>query len=407
MTNPHLPSSSNTRKYIIVFFSVQFCMTLGFSLWRAVFENFGVEICNIDSVARGLLESIREIPGAAIVLLSAVAVFFTQSTLAALCLFITGLGMFMLNFSSDFTTLIFPLLVASTGMHLFMPIRSSLALSLTQEGKKARQLALLGTIGAVAGLIGSGLVWLIFRYVEADSIEIAGRVITAVRFRSVFVLAAIIPMLGGIVMLIAGRGGKAALKRERFVFRREYLLYYVVTFLAGCRRHIFISFAAFALVKIHGVRAEHIAILMATNSVLNICTRYMLGHMVDRIGEKRSLILGYSILFFVFIGYAHIKYVPMLYVLYCLDNMCFGFDVARTTYLDKIAPREHIMQTISLGITMNHLSAIPIPILGGIIWKHFGYSWTFMTGAFLLILSLIASSRIRTAGRSDVGAVER
>ena len=390
---------STNRRYIIMVFSVQFCMMLSFSVWRTVFENFGVEVCHIDSVQRGMLESIREIPGAAIVALSAVAVFFSESVLISLCLFITALGMFMLNFSAGFNTLILPLLLASTGMHLFMPIRSSLALSLTQEGKKARQLALLGTIGAIAGLAGAGLVYLIFTYMRSDEIHLAGKLITMARFRSVFLLAAIIPAIGGILMLTASKQGETAKrKRETFIFRREYSLYYVITFLAGCRRHIFISFARYALVRVHGVEARHIAILIAANSVLNLFTRYALGHFVDRVGEKRALLVGYGILFFVFIGYAHIKYLPLIYFLYCLDNICFGFDIARTTYLDKIAPREHIMQTISLGITMNHLSAIPVPIIGGIIWKRFGYSWTFMTGAAILVPSLIAIGRMRTAG---------
>ena len=83
--------------------------------------------------------------------------------------------------------------------------------------------------------------------------------------------------------------------------------------------------------------------------------------------------------------------------------MCFGFEVARTTYLDKIAPKEHIMQTISLGITVNHLSAIPVPIIGGFIWKKYGYSWTFMAGAAILFFSLFAVNRIRTPEKSYLG----
>ena len=393
---------SSIRRYIIVFFSVQFCMTLSFSLWRAVFENFAVEVCEIESVHRGMLESIREIPGAAIVALSAVAILFTESTLASSCLFMSALGMFMFNFSSGFGSLILPLLLASTGMHLFMPLRSSIALGLTQEGKKARQLALLGTVGSIASLIGPGLVYLIFTYVQTDSLDIAGRSIAEIRFRSVFVVSTIVSAIGGIMMLTVSREEKAELKRERFIFRRKYSLYYVITFLAGCRRHIFTTFAAYALVKVHGVKVEHISLLMMVNSILNIGTRYILGHLVDRIGEKRSLLLGYSILIFVFIGYAHIKYLPLLYALYCLDNMCFGFEVATTTYLDKIAPQEHIMQTISLGITMNHLSAIPVPIIGGFIWKTFGYSWTFMTGSAILFFSLLTVSKIRTPTKKDV-----
>jgi len=385
---------SKIRKYVIIFFSAHFCITLSFRLWRTVFENFAVDVCNIDSVHRGMLESIREIPGAAIVFLSVFSVFFTESTLASICLFITSLGMFMFNFSSGFGSLILPLLLSSTGLHLFMPIRSSLALSLTKEGKKGKQLALLATIGSIAALVGSGPVYIIFRYMKADSLYIIGKYIDFDPFKTVFYLATFVALLGGIMMLTVSKRKKAELKHEKFIFRRKYLLYYVITFLAGCRRHIFTTFALFALVKIHGVKAEYIAILMTVNNVLNIATRYMLGHVVDYFGEKRSLILGNSILIFVFLGYAYIKYLPLLYILYCIDNICFGFDVARTTYLDKIAPSGHIMQTISLGITMNHLSAIPVPIIGGLIWDRFGYSWTFLTGAVILVFSLIAINRI-------------
>lgn len=397
-----ISDQSNIRKYVIVFFSVQFCMTLSFRLWRSVFENFAVEVCNIDSVHRGMLESIREIPGAAIVVLSAVTIFFTESTLASLCLFITSLGMFMFNFSGGFGSLILPLLISSIGMHLFMPLRSSLALSLTSEGKKAKQLSLLSTIGAIAGLIGSGIVYLIFTYVETESLYFAGKLITAIRFRGVFVLATIVAAIGGIMMLTVSREEKVKLKQKKFIFRRKYSLYYIITFLAGCRRHIFVTFAVYALVKVHGVKADQIAILMAVNNVLNICTRYLFGHFVDRVGEKRALMLGSTILVFVFMGYAYVTYLPLLYILYCLDNICFGFEVARTTYLDKIAPKEHIVQSISLGVTVNHLSAIPVPIIGGLIWEKFGYSWTFIAGVGILVLLLIAASRIRTPEKNRI-----
>jgi len=179
-------------------------MTLSFSLWRAVFENFAVEVCEIESVHRGMLESIREVPGVAIVVLSAVTILFTESTLASICLFITSSGMLMFNFSSGFSSLILPLLLASTGMHLFMPIRSSLALSLTQEGKKARQLALLGTIGSVAGLVGPGLVYLIFTYIQTESLEIYGRFIPEIKFRSVFMVATIVAAINTLLNLISG-----------------------------------------------------------------------------------------------------------------------------------------------------------------------------------------------------------
>ena len=93
------------------------------------------------------------------------------------------------------------------------------------------------------------------------------------------------------------------------------------------------------------------------------------------------------------------RYVPLLYVLYCLDNIFFGFGVARTTYLDKIAPSEDVTASIAFGITLNHISAVILLPMIGYLWESYGYEMPFLVGVGVLVLSLVASNRIKSEVR--------
>ena len=69
----------------------------------------------------------------------------------------------------------------------------------------------------------------------------------------------------------------------------------------------------------------------------------------------------------------------VLYGAYMLDHILFALRVARTTYLKKIAvdPAD-ITPTISLGITIDHVVAMSLPVLSGIIWERYGHQWVFL-----------------------------
>ena len=72
----------------------------------------------------------------------------------------------------------------------------------------------------------------------------------------------------------------------------------------------------------------------------------------------------------------------------------FVGGIALTTYLNKIAPPEDLKLTFSMGVTMNHVSAVIAPLVGGLAWYYFGYQVIFVAGAILAFISLIVSQRI-------------
>ena len=120
-----------------------------------------------------------------------------------------------------------------------------------------------------------------------------------------------------------------------------------------------------------------------------------MGWLVDKLGERIMLSASYLGLFFVFIGYAVLKNVNQLYVLYCIDNFLFVGGIALTTYLSKIAPPKDIKPTLAMGVTMNHIASVTSPLVGGLIWMKFDYRLVFLGGAVFALISLIVTQWIK------------
>ncbi|MGB9597438.1 MAG: MFS transporter, partial [Candidatus Poribacteria bacterium] len=97
-------------------------------------------------------------------------------------------------------------------------------------------------------------------------------------------------------------------------------------------------------------------------------------------------------LILVFIGYALVQNINVLYVLYCMDSFLYMFVVAQTTYLNKIAPPEDIRPALSMGVTMNHIAAVIVPLVGGLIWNALDrYDVIFYGGSVVALVSFIVS----------------
>ena len=151
--------------------------------------------------------------------------------------------------------------------------------------------------------------------------------------------------------VLGGRGGGAAGRRPRawasrariktpgprIVFRRRYGLYYLLNFLEGWRKQIFLCFAGFLLVKLYDVDLLHMFILQGAVQAIGwvVCPR--IGRLIDRVGERRVLGLYYVLMVAVFLGYVLSTNRYVLCGLYVVDGTFFFFAMALTTYAGSFA----------------------------------------------------------------------
>lgn len=350
-----------------------FCMSFCFGGLMATFNNFAVKDLHLMPQYLGILEAFRESPGFIIVLVAALTMTVSEPALASIALILFGLGIAAYKYVDSFTLLVVYSMFWSTGLHSWMTLQPSMALNLASRNAKGRRLGQLGAVGAFGIICGMLMVFGL-----GDRIG----------FRNIFLIAGIASIIGGVlVSLISKNIGHA--EKPRLVFKRRYTLYYILTFLEGCRKQIFLTFAVYAMVRNYGTPLRVVALLMIINNVMNVLLTPWIGRLIDRIGERKVLAFCYAAVIPVFLGYALIKIPVVLYLMYCLDNLFYIGSIASTTYLHKIANPEDVMPSIAMGVSVNHAAAVAVPLVGAFLWTRFNYPATFFGGAFVAAISVL------------------
>lgn len=353
-----------------IFFGIQF----------ALFYNFINDVLHINPDELGYMEALRETPGFLNALFIAATMYLAPPIIGGISLVVMGLGMMAYSQVSTVLGVVIFSLVWSIGFHCWTPLQSAMALAYSSSDEKGKPLGQLRSVGSFANL-GAILLCLFL--------------INKLEFGGMFIIAGSACAIGGVFIMFASRRLIGTLRESRFVFKKRYRLYYLLSFLQGCRKQIFMTFAIFLLVNEFSTNRDIIIRLVLINQFMIFVTSPLMGKLVDKLGERIMLSASYIGLFFIFIGYALIREVNTLYVLYCIDNLIFVGGIALTTYLNKIAPPEDIKPTLAMGVSMNHIASVVAPLIGGIAWKALDYNVVFLGGAAVAAISLIVAQWIK------------
>ena len=369
-----------------------FFLYLGSNVSTAVFNNFAVEELGVQANQIGVIQAIREIPGLLGFVLGFLVIWLSEMRVMGLSVVLMGLGLILTGLADGLSTLILAVVTASIGFHFFFPSNSSLVLMTASKEDAPKVLGRLRSVASFAAVVGTLVIWLLI-----DGVKLGPVSFPAWGYRKLLGYMGAFVILGGLISLFNGRGRGIRRKRRKVVFRRDYWLYYAITFMMGSRRHIFTTFAIFLLVQVYGVDVRVTAALYLINSLVNTYAAAQLGRLVSRFGERKVLTANFVGLIGVFLGYAYVPYLPVLYMLFVLDHVFFGFNVAVDSYFQKIAHSpEEITSNLSAAQTINHISALIVPVMGGILWEQISPSATFLAGVGIAVVSLILVQFIRT-----------
>ena len=371
------------NKHLLFFLlAANLLQTFGHSVWRALFNNFAVEEIGMGADAIGWIQSVRELPGLLAFAVAFLALVFKEMRIMAVSLVLLGIGIIFTGQSTTITVLFVSTFVMSLGFHYFNPGNNGLILMSITHEETPKVMGQLKSLGAIAAVLATGLV-----YFFAESLG----------YEAMFTLVGAIVIVGGVVLFIVGKGGHSLPGRRKVRLRKRYWLFYTLTFFMGSRRHIFTTFAPFLLVQAYGIDVKMMALLLLTNSLLNIYVFQKVGKLVAKLGERVVLTIAFAALIPIFLGYAYVNVLAVLCVLFVMDNVLFGFNLAMPTYLQKIAVSpEELTANMSLQETINHISAVIVPVVGGTIWVLFGSQAPFLAGVGVAVVSLILAQLIRT-----------
>lgn len=99
------------------------------------------------------------------------------------------------------------------------------------------------------------------------------------------------------------------------------------------------------------------------------------------------MLLEYFGLIVIFISYAYVQTSWVAAVLYVADHLFFSMAIGINSYFHKIADPKNIASTAGVSFTINHVAAVVIPVLFGLLWMY-SSSAVFLAGAGMAIASL-------------------
>ena len=268
-----------------------------------------------------------------------------------------------------------------TGFHYFEAVKQSLSLQWLSKQEAPKILGRLIAVGSLTSLIVYGSLWILLEVFEMP-------------YMANFIIAGGICILLAFVMFVGFPVFPSkTVQNQNLVLRRRYWLYYLLTFLSGARRQIFVVFAAFLMVEKFGYSASEVALLFLINYAFNWVFAERIGRLIGRFGERRALTFEYIGLIIVFIAYGLVENAIFAAFLYILDHMFFALAIAISTYFQKIDDPSEIASTDGVSFTINHIAAVVIPAALGMVWI-WSHSLVFYIGALFALLSLISAQFI-------------
>ncbi len=374
-----------------MFLAATFVFGFSQSLVDSTFNNFLNEAFFINNFQRGLMELPRELPGLLIIVISAILFFFCSRRQAAFANVLCAVGILFIGlFSPSFSVMLIWLFIFSIGQHLFIPMNQSIGMELAVEGKTGKRLGQLSALANVATIIGSFAIFVGFKYCHLN-------------FKISYVTACLGFIAVAILIFMMKKNEPVPMK-TKFQLRREYKLFYWLNVLYGTRKQIFLTFAPWVLVTVFQQKTQVLATLLTIGGIIGIFFRPMLGKAIDKMGERFILASEAIILIFVCLGYGFAGNIfpetTALFIVfscYIIDQVVIAVTMARATYMQKIAVvPEDVSQTLTMGVSIDHVFSIFIAVLGGFVWIKWGYQYIFLAGAIIAVINFFSALQIKT-----------
>ena len=371
------------RRPLSLLFVMAMAMPVAFATWSALLNNFVIEVAQFDGTDIGWLHTVREIPGFFAIGVIALIMFIREQVLGLVALVVLGAATAVTAQFPGMGGILTVTMLSSIGFHYYETVNQSLQLQWIDKKRAPQTLGWLLSAGSAATLLVYLLIVLSWDWL-------------GLTYTIVYWLAGGFTTVVALFCLMAYPQFESPHPQlKTFVLRKRYWLYYALQFMSGARRQIFVVFAAFMMVQKFDFEVDDTTQLFMVALVVNIVAAPMLGKIVAWVGERRALIVEYTGLCIVFAAYAGIYYlgwgVVLAVVLYVVNQIFFSLALAIKTYFQKIADPQDIAPTAAVAFTINHIAAVFLPVLLGLMWDHYSPGLVFVLAVILAFGSLLLS----------------
>ena len=378
MSDSNMPHSTGWRSPFAALALMAIANSFAFSTWNALHTNYAVDVIGFGGEQQGILHTVREIPG----FLAFAAVFLLllmrEQTLGILSILTIGIGVMVTGFFPWAMGFYVTTVIKSLGFHYYETVAQSLALQWFDKKTAPSQMGRIYSYASMSTIAAYGLIFVTWKWLKLDFIWVfmAGGLVATV--------------IGLLIWLTFPQFEARTPQRKTLVLRKRYWLYYVITFIGGARRQIFMIFAILLMVQKFGYTVGDMTMLLLANAVFTTLIAPRLGRFIEIWGERRSILIEHAGLFAVFAAYALVTDPWIAAALYMLDNAFFSMSIAHRTYFQKIGDPEDMAPTAGVAFSINHIAAVFIPIPLGLLWDVH-YTHVFWVGSGIAVVGFLFS----------------
>ncbi len=362
------------RRTFLFLFILTFAQIVSYQAWQTLYTNYVVEILDLNAAQNGITQSVRELPGLLAISVLLWLKFFTEESMAVISVLFLGIGVMLTGMFQSYTGILMTTFCMSIGFHYFETINQSILL---QSFSTKTAPLVFGRLRSISAL-GTIFVSLLLLYF-----------VSKFDYLHIYFITGLIGIIGALFALQKkpDLSSLPTVQKKNLIFKKKYWLFYSLTFLSGGRRQIFTIFSLFLLVEKFGFSATMITFLFLINNTVNFFLNPVIGRLINILGEKKLLTLQFAPAFFIFLGYAYLENPYIVAFLYILDQFTFSFNIAEKTFFQKMGEAEDISPSMAVSFTINHISAVIVPTIGGALWL-LDYKLPFFIGAGLALISL-------------------
>lgn len=143
-----------------------------------------------------------------------------------------------------------------------------------------------------------------------------------------------------------------------------------------------------------GVKVAVIPVLWLMYNFVCSVSSVPLGHLSDRIGRRKTTLLGFFVYAAVYLGFAFSRSQSLIWVFMGFYGIYYGLSegVLRAYVADLVEDQSVLATAYGLYNTVVGLCMFPASLIMGILWQQFSPSVAFTFGAFLAMLAALGLS---------------
>ena len=295
----------------------------GLQAYSILFNNYAVETVHLEGFHIGLIQSIREVPGFLALTAIYIMLVIKEHRLAGLSIALLGLGVAVTGYFPSFGGVAVTTLIMSFGFHYYETVNQSLTLQYFSTQQSPLVMGKLRSLAAITSIISAAVLWCLGFVMD---------------YKGMFLVVGSVVFLAGIWSLFQDpTHTDIPPQKLRMFLKRRYWLYYLLTFMSGARRQIYMVFSMLLLVKVFHFSVQTITALFIINNIINWIINPMIGRAINAFGERTLCTIEYSGVILVFLTYAYSSSRWVVAGMYIIDYILFNFSVAIRTYFQKIA----------------------------------------------------------------------